>query len=65
MGLTPQTLEMARVQWGQDMSLSAESHSALPTFDIRQWTVWRDQVIISLKKKGWLHWMPTILGDPT
>ena len=42
-GLTPITLEMARVQWQEDISLSAESHSTLPAFDIRQWPIWRDK----------------------
>ena len=51
-GLTPLTLEMARVQWQEDISLSAESHSTLPAFDIRQWPIWRDKVIISLKRRA-------------
>ena len=51
-GLTPLTLEMARVQWQEDITLRAESHSALPPFDIRQWPIWRDKVIISMKRRA-------------
>lgn len=50
--LDAQQLEQAGAQMNEDSNLKAIAHAALDTFNPRQWTVWRDKVIMSLKRRA-------------